>query len=670
MQSKWISRSLAASACVLAAAGSMLAQDARAKRNIIIFVADGLRNGSVNAQNAPTMLSVRNNGVYFSNSHSMFPTFTTANASAIATGHQLGDTGDFSNTIASGFPVYNTGNFGLLPGTQTPFIENNLILSDLNSHFNGNFLNETALMGLARLQGYNTASVGKVGPVAIQDVSQISPIAKVIPTPNTVFVDDATGSAAGIPLSAQIQSALANAGLATAAPNRSNGCGPTEACNNGFSGNNTTPGTTSANTVQQQYFANGVTKAILPAFQQSTKPFYLLFWSRDPDGTQHNQGDSLNSLTPGINGPTSQAAVKNADTNLAQIIAYVQSTPALANNTDIILTADHGFSTISKHEVDNTGKNFVNDFASTITYKTATGRQEVNTGFLPVGFLAIDLAHQFNLPLYDPDTVLTTNGVRTYAPVNPTIAQATATVLQHPAAGDGLIGGTGAILNRTDAKIVVAANGGSDLIYVPSHDTATVRAIVAFLAKQSYIGGIFVDDSYSGDIPGALPLSSIGLVGSAQTPRPAISVNFKDFYLDPTNLQTGIEIADSGLQEGQGMHGSLSRADTFNNIAAIGPDFKAGYVDPVPMSNADIAPTLASIMGIDLPFMGTLKGRIMREALKGATDIPQYTRDQHVSGDSAGAVTVLRYQQVGDERYYDESCLVNVNTAASSNPCR
>ena len=664
-------QSLAAACCVLSAAASLPAQTTTAPRNIIIFVADGMRAGSINAQTAPTMLSVRSNGVYFSNSHSLFPTFTTANASAIATGHQLGDTGDFSNTIASGFPVFNTGNFGLLPGTQTPFVENNLILADLNDHYNGNYLNETALMALARLSGYNTASVGKVGPIAIQDVSQISPVNKVIPNTNTVFIDDATGSVAGIPLSSQIQSALTSVSLSLTAPNRSNGCAATAQCNNGFSGNNVTPGTTAPNTVQQRYFADALTKAILPTFVQSGKPFYALFWSRDPDGTQHNQGDSLNSLTPGINGPTSLAAVSNADNNLAEIIAYVQSNPALANNTDIILTADHGFSTISRHEVDGSGKSFVSDYASTITYRDATGRQEVNTGFLPVGFLAIDLAHEFNLPLFDPDSVVTAGGVRSYTPVNPTVAQASATLLQRPVAGNGLIGGTGAILDQTDARIVVAANGGSDLIYVPSHDTETVRRIVRFLAQQSYVGGIFVDDSYSGDIPGALPLSSIGLVGSAQTPRPAISVNFKTFYLDRNNLQTGIEIADTGLQEGQGMHGTLARADTFNNIAAIGPDFKTGYVDPVPMSNADIAPTLASLMHIDLPFQGTLQGRILREALRGNTDIPNWISDRHTSGDSNGISTVLLFQAVGDEHYYDEACLVSASALNDSgNPCR
>ena len=630
MNLKPLTRSLAASACVLVAACPLSAQTTP-PRNIIIFVADGLRTGSVNAQTAPTMLSLRNNGVFFSNSHSLFPTFTTANASAIATGHQLGDTGDFSNTIASGYPVFNTGNFGLLPGTPLPFIENNLILSDLDDHYNGNVLNEVALMALARRNGYNTASVGKVGPVAIQDVSDISPVNKAIQTPNTVFIDDATGSAAGIPLSSQIQTALTAVSLPLTAPNRSNGCAPTAQCNNGFSGNNTTPGTTSPNTVQQQYFADTLTRAILPAFTQSTKPFYVLFWSRDPDGTQHNQGDSLNSLTPGINGPTSLAAVKNADNNLAQIIAYVQGNPALANNTDIILTADHGFSTISRHDIDASGQNFVSDFASTITYKDATGRQEVNTGFLPVGFLALDLAHEFGLPLFDPDSVVTADGVRSYAPVNPGIPQATATVRQHPSGGNGLIGGTGAILDQTDASILVAANGGSDLIYVPSHDAQTVRRIVAFLARQSYVGGIFVDDAYSDDIPGSLPLSSIGLVGSAVTPRPAISVNFKTFYLDPSNLQTGIEIADTGLQQGQGMHGTLARADTFNNIAAIGPDFKTGFVDPIPMSNADIAPTLAYLMHIACPSRAPFRAASCVSPFRASTTTRQWSTTKNTS---------------------------------------
>src|SRR5262249_29219863 len=136
-------------------------------------------------------------------------------------------------------------------------------------------------------------------------------------------------------------------------------------------------------------------------------------------------------------------------------------------------------------------------------YKDATGRVEVNPGFLPPGFVGIDIAHALNLPLYDPDSIITDGGGnRTYEPVDPTIAQQTSTVRQHPANGDSLIGASGVILDNTDAKVIVAANGGSDLIYIPDHDAARLQQIVSFLATRDYVGAIFVDDSY-GPIAGA-----------------------------------------------------------------------------------------------------------------------------------------------------------------------
>ena len=73
--------------------------------------------------------------------------------------------------------------------------------------------------------------------------------------------------------------------------------------------------------MQQDYFAAVTTSVVLPLFKERDKPFVLVFWSRDPDGTQHNQGDSLNALVPGINGPTSLAAIRNADDDLARIRA-------------------------------------------------------------------------------------------------------------------------------------------------------------------------------------------------------------------------------------------------------------------------------------------------------------------------------------------------------------
>src|SRR6476661_5965072 len=94
----------AAAAAVALAAGPRAATQPR--RNVILFVADGLRHGSVSEHDTPALWTVRTEGVHFENSHSVFPTFTTANASAIATGHGLGDTGDFSNTLWIGYPSF------------------------------------------------------------------------------------------------------------------------------------------------------------------------------------------------------------------------------------------------------------------------------------------------------------------------------------------------------------------------------------------------------------------------------------------------------------------------------------------------------------------------------------------------------------------------------------
>jgi len=129
--------------------------------NVVLFVADGLRFRSVDYATAPAMAALAREGVSLRNSHSLFPTFTTANASAMATGHMLGDTGDFSNTIYTGFQVPSAGK------TVTPFLESDPVLADVDEHFSGNYLNEATILRLAHEQGFSTAAIGKVGPTLI-----------------------------------------------------------------------------------------------------------------------------------------------------------------------------------------------------------------------------------------------------------------------------------------------------------------------------------------------------------------------------------------------------------------------------------------------------------------------------------------------------------------------
>jgi arylsulfatase A-like enzyme len=642
------------------------------RRNVIIFVADGLREGSVNEKDTPTLWAIRQHGVNFVNSHSLFPTFTTANASAIATGHLLGDTGDFSNTLWIGYPIFQSGNFNNLPGTPTPFIENDEILADLSSHFGGNYLNETTLLAAAANNGYNTAAIGKLGPTAMQELEALAPVEGRFPQGSgTLIVDDATGSSSGFPLSSTLLYKMADKGLSPDAPTRSNGYGPTSSWDNGNFGTRTRPGTLHENSTQQQWFADVATRFVLPAFEKDApKPFVLVFWSRDPDGTQHYQGDSLGTLSPGINGDTSRQAVRNADNNLRQILDWLDAHPDVKASTDIFISSDHGFATISKQEISRTGRK-TSSQAAQFTYFGSSGNIDTDQGMLPEGFLAIDLAIGLQTNLFDPNERAPEGDldafrkIQIFSPQNPQVPL----LFQHPTMGNGLLGPDVRKADGSDARAIVTANAGSDLIYVPGKNPDTVRQIVGLLTTYDYIGGIFVDDQY-GAIPGTLPLSAIGLVGSSLLPRPAIVVTFKVFYLDPDDLQSAVQISDTNLQEGQGNHGGFGRECTFNNMAAIGPDFKAGFTDTVPVGNADIAPTIAHILGLDIPSHGVLKGRPLLEALRGEADTIPASAHTIQSTPANGKLTLLQFQEAGGERYLDRACYVDTTSATAANPCQ
>ncbi|MFZ0809880.1 MAG: alkaline phosphatase family protein, partial [Bradyrhizobium sp.] len=171
--------------------------------------------------------------------------------------------------------------------------------------------------------------------------------------------------------------------------------------------------------------------------------------------------------------------------------------------------------------------------------------------------------------------------------------------------------------------------------------------------EQDYVSGIFVDDKL-GRFHGTLPLSQIGLKGKAATPTPSIVVNFRSYAegcSEPTNCS--VEISDTVLRQGQGMHGSFGRGDTLNFMAAIGPDFKAGYVDPLPVNNADVGITISGLMGLRASGNGGMTGRMMSEALPNGI-IPKAADGTVTSKPAAnGLRTVVKFQRVLSQRYFD-----------------
>ena len=107
--------------------------------------------------------------------------------------------------------------------------------------------------------------------------------------------------------------------------------------------------------------------------------------------------------------------------------------------------------------------------------------------------------------------------------------------------------------------VVVAANAGSDYLFVPDGNIDTVRAAVVSLQSRLQFGAIFVSDKY-GEIAGTLPMSLIQTDASGNGRAPDIIVSFSFDETVSVAGKSGVSYASSVNRRGD--HGSFSPTDT------------------------------------------------------------------------------------------------------------
>jgi hypothetical protein len=171
--------------------------------------------------------------------------------------------------------------------------------------------------------------------------------------------------------------------------------------------------------------------------------------------------------------------------------------------------------------------------------------------------------------------------------------------------------------------VVVVANGGSEYLYVPSHDAEVVRTLVRFLQSREEYGPLFVARRY-GELAGTLPLDAVRLEtpSGERTPDVVVSLAF-----DAEALVQGVPGTEySSSPSNRGMHGSTSPRDVHNTLIAKGPHFRRGFWDTLPSGNVDIAPTVARLLGLQLP---SVDGRVLEEALQDGRTLESYVEETH-----------------------------------------
>ncbi len=570
---------------------------------VILMVWDGLRPDLVTARDTPNLYEMEHQGMRFDRHHSMYPTLTMVNAAALATGASPGVNGIVANTMYLA-PVLADKAQALDAsplGTKLAkpmMFENTALLASLNG--------DSAFAG--RLLGLDT-----VAQQLEREGGYLAVTGKQGPT--FLFDDRVESIKDGVDSIGNPHKDYLFVTDDLAEPPQTDAGKIPAGSLEGV-----------ADSTLDAYFTRMVTDHAIPAAKLASdagRPSLIVLWQHNPDLTQHLAGlgtmQALESLSA-------------ADLNLAKVRAALVSA-GVEDRADVIVVSDHGFATIR---------------------------------------MTIDL-----------NALLTTAGLKK-------------------------------ALDSDD--VVVARNGGSDLIYLskaafPSENSRRdeLQKIVNFAEAQEWCGPIFsrefapvpiegkhhrkrpTEKPYLGWIDGTFAQQVVGIFNPSRSPDlvvsfreisdqgnekltgpdvPAFALAAKGQTSVKNNSKTlvhavkGIVYADapSGFTTGMGMHGAAGQAEIHNFCAAIGPDFKRGFVDTNPTANVDIAPTITRILHL-APNIGPggarPTGRVMTEAFPGerqwvgtAKPIALSTK---LTLQGVEVTNTLRITRLGDHDYLDNA---------------
>ncbi len=570
-------------------------QGGSAPRRVIIFVWDGLRADDVTPENMPNYFALARSGVVFADHHAVYPTFTMMNSASIATGTYPGTHGFYGNVVYAPNAKGKNAKGVAIDFSAPAFIEDFGVVEAVRDSYQGKLTRVSTMLQAAQAKGLTTAAVGKFGAAFIQDYHR-----------GGIILDEDSA----IPLN--FAKDLQDAGYAL--PKNTVNAYPAGALT--LAGNNGDPTAPipiqrlsdreTANPLDRTgalsrrgftYLTDVFVNYILPTKQ----PDLTIFWSKEPDATNHAYGPgTYNSID----------ATKLNDEILGRVVDTLRQL-GWERTTDIIITQDHNHSTVS------------GDVAHYPLRAIAEGRVAAPDpfGYSVSGFVrTAALLTLDGLKAYDGAGcrhVPTLSGILfDGTPLHPTQNDADGTVC---GSAQAYTSPRYVVPKPVPAGgIVVAANAGSDYLFVPDGDAKTVKAAVVSLQSRLQFGAIFVRDKY-GDIPSTLRMSLINTDSPANGRGPDIIVSFSFDEHVAVAGRPGISYASSVNRRGD--HGSFSRTDTHISLMAHGPDFKAGLYDTLPTANVDIAPTVARLLALTMP---DVQGRVLEEALTNGPRVTEY----------------------------------------------
>ena len=583
---------------LLGMAASLRAQQQEtgpAARRVIIFVWDGLRADDLTPEIAPNYFALARSGIVFADHHAVYPTFTMMNSASIATGVYPGVHGFYGNVVYAPSAKGRNAKGADIDFSAPAFIEDFGVVEAVRDSYQGRLTLVSTMLQAAQAKGLTTAAIGKFGAAFIQDYKRGGIILDEDAAMPLGFAKQL--QQIGYPLPRNSGNAY-EAGVLTLANDNGDPTAPIpiQRLKDEQTGN---PLDCSGALSRRgfAYLTDVFVNYILP----NKKPDLTIFWSKEPDATNHAYGPgTCNSID----------ATRMNDEILGRVVEKLRQL-GWEKFTDIIITQDHNHSTVSGH---------VAYYPLRAIVDRDIGAQDPH-GYSVSGFVrTAELLTRDGLKAYDGA------GCRNIPTLSGIIADGTHL---YPGQDDQ----RGYVCGRAQAytspsyvvpkpipagAVVVAANAGSDYLFVPDGNIETVKAAVVSLQSRLQFGAIFVSDKY-GEIAGTLSMGLIKTENDGNGRAPDIIVSFS--YDEDVTVagKAGVSYASSINRRGD--HGSFSPTDTHISLMASGPDFTSGLKDTLPTSNVDIAPTVARILQFSMP---AVQGRVLEEALQGGPPVSGY----------------------------------------------
>jgi arylsulfatase A-like enzyme len=220
----------------------------------------------------------------------------------------------------------------------------------------------------------------------------------------------------------------------------------------------------------------------------------------------------------------------------------------------------------------------------------------------------------------------------------------------------GVLIGAGLKAAPDSTDVVLASSGQAVAIHVEGRDSERIAGLARFVHSRDWGGVVFTAGRAPRDplgaVEGTFALDLIH-VGGARAPDLLFTFPWTSapnaFGVRGTDLAS----VSGGAKLYASDHGSMSPWNVRNTLVAWGVDFKRGATVRTPAGNADVAPTILSLLGLAAD---GLDGRVLREALVDGPDAEQVAVVTHTHTVETGAYrAAVQVSEVDGRRYVDKS---------------